>query len=205
MDICGWLERLPEVRAALAAGIIDWARAVVFADELAALDDAAARRATRRVLPRAGGMTTAQLRRALRRERELADPDAARRRREQGRKDAAVHRWDEPSGNSALAGREMTPADAITADARLTAQARWLQAQGAAGTLDQLRCAVFAAVLNGRPLTTLLPRPGSDTAPAPSAPPRPSRPDAGSMGMPAARQAATRTARGRQPRSRRRP
>ena len=37
VDICGWLERLPEVRAALAAGIIDWARAVVFADELAGL------------------------------------------------------------------------------------------------------------------------------------------------------------------------
>ena len=76
--------------------------------------------------------------------------------------DAAVHRWDEPSGNSALAGREMTPADAITADARLTAQARWLQARGATGTLDQLRCAVFAAVLNGRSITTLLP---AETAP----------------------------------------
>jgi hypothetical protein len=168
VDICGYLERLPEVRAALAAGIIDWARAVVFADELATLDDAAARRAARRVLPRAGGMTTAQLRRALRRERELADPDAARRRREQGRKDAAVHRWDEPSGNSALAGREMTPADAITADARLTAQARWLQARGATGTLDQLRCAVFAAVLNGRRITTLLPRGNSAANPAPA-------------------------------------
>ena len=35
VDICGYLERLPEVRAALAAGMIDWARAVVFADELA--------------------------------------------------------------------------------------------------------------------------------------------------------------------------
>ena len=168
VDICGYLERLPEVRAALAAGIIDWARAVVFADELATLDDAAARRAARRVLPRAGGMTTAQLRRALRRERELADPDAARRRREQGRMDAAVHRWDEPSGNSALAGREMTPADAITADARLTAQARWLQARGATGTLDQLRCAVFAAVLNGRGIKTLLPRGYSAANPAPA-------------------------------------
>jgi hypothetical protein len=170
VDICAYLERLPEVRGALAAGTIDWARAVVFADELAALGPAAARRAARDVLPRAGGMTTGQLRRALRRLRELADPDAARRRREQGRKEAAVHRWDEPSGNSALAGREMTPADAISADARLTAQARWLRANGATGTLDQLRCAAFAAVLNGRPLDTLLPRrvPGG-TVPTPSA------------------------------------
>ena len=109
-------------------------------------------------------MTTGQLRRALRREVELEDPDAARRRRERGRKDAAVHRWDEPSGNSALAAREMTPADATGADARLTAQARWLRARGAAGTMDQLREAVLAAVLNGRDITTLLPAaPGADS------------------------------------------
>ena len=157
VDICGYLERLPEVRAALAAGVIDWARAVVFADELAGCDDEAARKIARRVLPGAGGMTTGQLRRALRREAETHDPDAARRRRERGRAQAAVHRWDEPSGNSALAGREMTPADATGADARLTAQARWLRARGAPGSLDQLREAAFAAVLNGRDITTLLP------------------------------------------------
>ncbi|MGH3397876.1 MAG: hypothetical protein ACRDPO_24620, partial [Streptosporangiaceae bacterium] len=165
VDVCGWLERLPAVRAALAAGTIDWARAVVFADELAALDDEAARQIAGRVLPRAGEMTTAQLRRALRREVELHDPDAARHRRERGRKDAAVHLWTEGSGNMALAGREMTPADAIGADARLTAQARWLQARGAAGTVDQLREAALSAILNGRDITTLLPAPdGRDGA-----------------------------------------
>ncbi len=75
-----------------------------------------------------------------------------------------MHLWTEGSGNSALAGREMTPADAIGADARLTAQARWLQARGAAGTLDQLREAVLAAVLNGRDITTLLPAAHHDGA-----------------------------------------
>src|SRR6185437_2312150 len=188
LTICGFLERLPEVRAALAAGIIDWARAVVFADELAALDDEAARKIARRVLPRAGGMTTSQLQRALRREVEADDPDAARRRRERGRRDAAVHLWTEGSGNSALAGREMTPADAIAADARLTAQAKWLQARGAAGTLDQLREEVFSAVLNGRDITTLLPHctdPGStdpgSTDPD-SARPGPDAPGGGTAG-----------------------
>ena len=165
VSVCGFLERLPDVRAALAAGVIDWARAVVFADELAACDDEAARRIAGRVLPRAGGMTTAQLRRALRREVELHDPDAVRRRRERGRKDAAVHLWTEGSGNSALAGREMNPADAVGADARLTAQARWLRARGAAGTLDQLREAAYSAVLNGRDITTLLPATPDSPAP----------------------------------------
>jgi len=157
VEIAGLLERLPAVRGALAAGMIDWARAVVFAEELAACDDETSRKIVERILPQAGGMTTGQLRRALRRQVQLADPDAARRRREQGRKSAAVHRWDEPSGNCALAGREMTPADAIAADARLTAQATWLREHGATGTLDQLRCAVFSAVLNGRDISGLLP------------------------------------------------
>jgi hypothetical protein len=165
VDIAGLLERVPAVRAALAAGVIDWNRAVVFADELAAVDDETARKIVGRVLPRAGGMTTGQLRRALRREVQLADPDAARRRRERGRENAAVHRWDESSGNCALAGREMTPADAIAADARLTAQADWLRAHGAPGTLDQLRCAVFSAILNGRDITTLLPASPDPIAP----------------------------------------
>jgi hypothetical protein len=172
VSVCGYLERLPDVRASLAAGIIDWPRAVVFADELAALDDEAAREIAGRVLPRAGEMTTSQLRRALRRAVEAHDPDAARRRRELGRKDAAVHLWTESSGNSALAGREMTPADALAADARLTAQAKWLKARGAEGTLDQLREAVFSAVLNGRDITTLLPdSPDSQTEPGSPADP----------------------------------
>ncbi len=172
VDICGWLERLPAVRAALAAGVIDWARAVVFADELAAVDDDAARKIAGRLLPRAGEMTTAQLQRALRHQVELHDPDAIRRRRARGRKDAAVHLWTEGSGNMALAGREMTPADAIGADARLTAQAKWVQARGAAGTLDQLREAVLSAILNGRDITSLLPASttatGEDSAASPS-------------------------------------
>ncbi len=167
VDICGYLERLPEVRAALAAGVIDWARAVVFADELAGCDDEAARKITRRVLPRAGGMTTGQLRRALRREAETHDPDAARRRRERGRGQAAVHRWDEPSGNSALAGREMTPADATGAYARLTAQAQWLRARGAPGSLDQLREAASSP-----PCSTAATSPPS-CPPAPTAPATP--------------------------------
>ena len=92
------------------------------------------------------------------------DPDALRRRRERARKDASVQLWDEPSGNTALAGRELERAQAIAADARLTAYAKWLQARGAEGTLDQLRAAVFLARLNDQPLETLLPDPAAASA-----------------------------------------
>jgi hypothetical protein len=176
LDIDAGLARLDATRAALYAGVIDWPRAVVFADELAVLDAAGARKAEAVVLPRAGGMTTGQLRAALRRAVLAVDPEAAlRRRKTAARKDAAVHLWQEPSGNYALAGREIPPAEAIATDRRLTAQARWLQAHGAPGTIEYLRNAAFRAGLAGRPLTTLLPATATG-APATTAPPGPGTP-----------------------------
>jgi hypothetical protein len=154
------LARLREVHAALESGQIDWAKACVFVSELAALDDDdVAREIARRLLSRAGagGWTTGQLRAALRRAVLSADPGAADRRRGEARKDAEVQSWDEPSGNAALAGRELPPADVIAADSRITALARWLQDRGAVGTLSQLRAAAYIAVLADRPLESLLP------------------------------------------------
>ena len=167
LELAGGLARLDATRAALAGGVIDWPRQAVFADELVALAGEDARRVEAMVLPRAGELTTGQLRAALRRCVLLVDPDAVPRRRRAARKDAAVHLWEEVSGNCALAGRELSPAEAITADQWLTAQARWLQARGAEGTVQRLRTAVFAAVLNGRPVASLLPgSPGVTPAPA---------------------------------------
>jgi len=117
---CG-LACLPEVLAALRTGGIDWPKACVFVDELAALaDDALAQGIAARFLGRAGagGWTTGQLRAALRRAVLAADPQAADRRRAEARKDASVRSWAEPSGNAGLAGRELPPADVLAADAR---------------------------------------------------------------------------------------
>src|SRR5439155_22402338 len=166
VEVAGNLARLPGVRAALAAGLIDRDRAVVFADELAALSDTDAQQAAGKVLGRAPELTTGQLRDRLRRIVLAIDPAALRRRREKARQDARVELWAEPSGNAALAGRELPRAQAIAADARLTAPAPWLQAAGAPGTLDQLRAAVLTARLAGQPLDTLLPAPAADGSPA---------------------------------------
>ncbi len=158
-SVAAGLARLPEVLAALARGEIDWARACVLVDELAGLDDEDAAEIARSLLGRASGWTTGQLRAALRRAVLAFDPGAARRRREAARKDAEVQAWDEPSGNAALAGRELPPAEVIAADNRLTALARWLKGHGAAGTIAQLRAAAYLAVLAGRPVSSLLPAP----------------------------------------------
>jgi hypothetical protein len=161
-SVAAGLDRLPEVLAALRAGRIDWAKACVFVDELAALDDADARRLAGQFLGRGGEWTTGQLRAWLRRAVLKLDPDAAARRRREARKDARVEVWDEPSGNAALAGRQLRPAEVIAIDKQLTSTAEWLQSMGAAGTISQLRAAAYTALLAGHELATLLPPAGPD-------------------------------------------
>jgi hypothetical protein len=151
------LSRLPAAAVALAAGRIDLPRAAVFADELAGLGDIAAAAIAVMVGGDAAGLTTSRLRDRLHREVLAFDPGAARKRREKAEQDARVECWAEPSGTWSMAGRDMPPAGVLAADTHLDADARALQAAGAAGTLEQLRAAVFLARLNGQPLDTLLP------------------------------------------------
>jgi hypothetical protein len=151
------LARLPGVWAALHDGRIDLPRARVFADELAAASDAVARACALAFTGEAGSLTTGQLRTGLRSLLLAIDPAAARTRAEHGQRQARVEAWAESSGNHALAGRELDPADALAADARITAIARALKHAGAPGTLDNLRAAVFAALLAGRDPESLAP------------------------------------------------
>lgn len=159
LDLAAGLARLPAVSALLATGTIDRARAVVFVDELAQLDPADAATVAATVLPRAAGLTTGQLRAALRRAVLAFDPAAARRRRERAAAEARVESWQESSGNTALAGRELSPADALAAERHLTALARDLKAAGAPGGLDRLRSVAFTALLSGQSPESLLPMP----------------------------------------------
>jgi hypothetical protein len=175
LSLSAGLARLGGTLAALTEGMIDWPRAMVFVDELAALADSDALAAEALVLPGAEAMTTGQLRAALRRAVMVIDPEAAGRRRHAGRREARVEFWAEPSGNCGLAGRELPHDEAIAADQRMTAQARWLKARGACGTIDQLRAAVLTALLAGIPVESLLPQPPDPQAPAGSSVP----PDAG--------------------------
>jgi hypothetical protein len=150
------LARLPAARAGLLCGQIDRAKAGVFAAELAVVSDTVAAAIAMAMTRAAAGMTTGQLRAALRALVLALEPDALRRRAERGQAEARVETWPEGSGNWGLAGRELPAADAICADKRLTAIARGLKDAGAKGNLDQLRAAVFVALLTGRDPETLL-------------------------------------------------
>jgi hypothetical protein len=175
LSLAAGLARLSDVHAALSRGEIDLPRACLFVEQLAALPDEAARDIVSSLLGRAPDMTTGQLRAALARAVLAADPEAAERRKEAARKEAEVQVWSEPSGNAALVGRELRPSEVVTANERLSALARWLQSCGAEGSVDQLRAAVFIALLNGRSVQSLLP-PQPEGAPRPADAPTPAAP-----------------------------
>jgi len=160
------MQRLPLTARALAAGAIDVPRAMVIADEVSGLDDAHAAAVEERVLVRAAGQTTSQLRAAARRAALAVDPAAACRRQEQAQRDARVERWAEHAGTAALAGRDLPPAWVLAADQHLSELARSLRAAGVAGTMDQLRARVFLALLAGQPVASLLPA-GADSVEGP--------------------------------------
>ena len=162
------LARLPSVHTALAQGRIDWPKSQLFTELLAGLPDADASAIADTVLATADRKTTGQLRAALTRAVLAYDPESAQRRRQAARKNTSVQLWDETSGNTALAGRELARADAIHASARLTEAARWLHHNGADGTTDELRAAAYIALLTGRPFDTLLPDGSQDADPATS-------------------------------------
>jgi len=96
-------------------------------------------------------------------------PEKARKRREEAAKDARVQRWTEDSGNAALMGRELPPAEVLAADQRITAWARQLRAAGLDGDMDELRARAYLDLLLG---VDSRPRPpgSGDPAAAPGGP-----------------------------------
>src|SRR5215472_1236002 len=166
LDFACGLARLPLTRAALAAGRIDRAKALVITEGVSGLDDAHAAVVESAVIGRAPDQTTGQLRAAARRAALAVDPAAARRRREEARKDARVEVWDERSGTAALAGRDLPPADVLAADKRIDALARHLKAAGREETLNELRAEVYLALLQGQPIEGFAPEERSEGAEA---------------------------------------
>jgi len=163
MELATGVERLPDVAAALARGDIDRARAAVFVEELACLPWLRACWIAAQHMPIAAELTTTQLRNRLRRAVLAEDPDAARRRQREARRDARVETWPERSGNTGMEARELPSAAALLADRHISALAKALKAAGMPGTFDQIRAEVFLALLTGQPPDSLLPDRLADT------------------------------------------
>ena len=122
-------------------------KAEIIARATANLDPGEARAAEALVLDRAGRLTPGGLRAAITRAVLEIAPDKAVKRREEGRRDARVQRWREDSGNAALMGRELPPAEVLAADQRISWWARQLKKAGLDGDMDILRARAYLDLL----------------------------------------------------------
>jgi hypothetical protein len=139
--------KLPGTMALFRAGSLPESRVKIIAYATAPLDPAEARAVEESVLGRAGRLTPGGLRAAVARAVMDVAPGKARGRREAAQKDARVQRWAEDSGNAALMGRELPPAEVLAADQRITAWARELRRAGLEGSMDELRARAYLDLL----------------------------------------------------------
>ena len=142
--------KLPGTMAAFRDGTLRESKVWMIACATRALDPAEAQAAEAKVLDRAGRLTPGGLRAAIARAVMEVAPDKARKRREQAAKDARVQRWAEDSGNAALMGRELPPAEVLAADQRITAWAWQLKKAGLEGSMDELRARAYLDLLLGK-------------------------------------------------------
>jgi hypothetical protein len=184
MDRAAMAHELPATGTALAAGRIDWPRALVLINGLAGQDPPFARRIEDLLIGRAPQQTTGQLRAALNRALLAADPEAAERRRQAEEQHARIERGPEPGGVTALlAGRCLPVTDTVTAWNRITGLARQLRAGGAGGSLDELRVHVYLALLNGQTITAPVADSPLPTHPQPETPDQPAPPEVQPHGL----------------------
>src|ERR1700730_6281359 len=151
--------RLPGTAAALEDGTISRYKAEIIARATALLEDEEARAAEAEVLDRAARLTPGALRAAIARAVMAAAPETAKERRETAAKNARVERWLQDTGNAALRGCGLPPADALAAgqqttalatDKQITALAKELKKAGLEGDMDQLRARAFLDLLLGQ-------------------------------------------------------
>jgi len=161
LDLAHDLEvKLPGTKAAFLSGILQEYKARIIATATALLDPAEARAAEALVLGRAGTLTPGGLRSAIAHAVMEVAPDKARKRREQAAKDARVERWAEDSGNAALVGRELPPAEVLAADQRVTWWAQQLKQAGLDGSMDELRARAYLDIPAPRGAVPYRPRSG---------------------------------------------
>ncbi len=147
---CAVADRLPRTFAALAAGQIHPVHVLIIDNETALLSPEDAARADEVLAQAAQSKTFGQLRRAAHRLVLKLDPDSARRKKEEAKKDAHVRRFREDSGNAGMVAREMPPDEILASWQHVEQRALDLRAVGVAGTLQELRVRAFLDLLQER-------------------------------------------------------
>jgi hypothetical protein len=172
---CSVADRLPRTFAALAAGRIHPVHVLIIADQTAILSPEDAARADEVLAQVAQSKTFGQLRSAAQRLVLKLDPDSARRRKEEAKKDAHVRVFREASGNAGMIGRELPPDEVLASWQHIEQRALDLRAAGVPGTLQELRVLAYLDLLQERDSRDALTDPDADEVgdvPGPARDPR---------------------------------
>jgi hypothetical protein len=141
--------RLPASTALLRDGQLSEYQMKIIIEATGCLSDEDAAEADRLLATAAPGLSPSRLRAMCTRVVMMIDPRAAEERKKAAAKEARVSRWQEDSGNAALSGRELPPAEVLAASQHMDATARALRAGGLPGTLRQLRVRVYLDLAQG--------------------------------------------------------
>jgi uncharacterized protein DUF222 len=147
---CAVADRLPRTFAALAAGQIHPVHVLIIDNETALLSPEDAAKADEVLAQAAQSKTFGQLRSAAHRLVLKLDPDSARRKKEEAKKDAHVRRFREDSGNAGMVAREMPPDQILASWQHVEQRALDLRSAGVAGTLQELRVVAYLDLLQER-------------------------------------------------------
>ncbi|MBC6465768.1 DUF222 domain-containing protein [Actinomadura alba] len=169
---------LPVTAAALVTGRIDLKRAQIIADALRGVERAVATEVETAVADDAPGLTAARLRPRVKRAIRAADPQAFEQRRRAARDERRLELWDNATGTSDLAIRNITTGDGHAIYNRINAAAQALKTDGDPRPIDHIRADLTLALLRGLPLPEAIrdlltggidPAPGqADREPAPT-------------------------------------
>jgi hypothetical protein len=153
--------RLPGTFAALAAGDVDYLKARTLWQGTGQVSDEVAAAIEAKVLPRAQGQTSGEIRAKVRRLVKRLDPQALGRRREEAERRRGVTLMETDDGTAHLTGVDLPAEAAGAAYGRVAAIAAGLKRDGDGRQIDQLRADVFVALLRGTLKTA---QPPADTS-----------------------------------------
>ena len=140
---------VPAVLAALAAGQIDRARAIVLAEGCWDLTDTQAEKLLAEVLPEAGEVTAGTLSDRVRRVAVALDPAWAERRYREAIRDRRLIGYLNPDGSATVSAQYLPADQAATACARVDALAAAAKRAGVPARTDELRVELFLGLLDG--------------------------------------------------------
>jgi hypothetical protein len=141
--------RLPQVHAAMDAGVLDEPRARVFSEWTIELSPEQARAVCSALLPQAPKLTTGQLIEQIKKMAIAIDPDWAQRRYEQALADRKVVGYRNPDGSANLSGCNLPVDRVAAASGHIDALAKAAKRAGDSRPIDHIRADLFLGMTDG--------------------------------------------------------